>query len=486
MNVNSKTPILVCILIYFFTLKILYLYYAPPLPDEAYYWLWAQRIDFSFYDHPPLSMWVQSLFSIVSSNKYFLIRVVPTLSFLFVMCLGFYWMKRVGLLTHINDYLKFLLLLFSIPVINVFLTISFPDPMLICMLLTSGFFLHLYLESEKSSNPNQYFLWYISVGFFGLALISKYNAILFGIGVLLFLFLSKKKQNNILYTKHFGFSLLLILTISYPVIFWNIKNDYASLGFNLNKRLDFKLDWIDFLRNAIVFFFSVIVSFSPILVLNIMRLNKSMTDNEGPFPTLKLAKFVFFASLIFCLLLSFFAQSLYYWIIPGFVLFIPYLTVILRNRTHQVLTYSYGLIVTTVLSFNTMSYPIALLTQEQVDRETAILHGWEKIIEVLNEQKEKNNIEKILFSDYRLASLYSFHSGITFIDVLMEKRETQFDIWRPDNINLPSSLILVDKDFPINYKIKSMFVKTRFLKDIDVKLRDKTVRVYQLYIGIND
>ena len=193
MNVNSKTPILVCILIYFFTLKILYLYYAPPLPDEAYYWLWAQRIDFSFYDHPPLSMWVQSLFSIVSSNKYFLIRVVPTLSFLFVMCLGFYWMKRVGLLTHINDYLKFLLLLFSIPVINVFLTISFPDPMLICMLLTSGFFLHLYLESEKSSNPNQYFLWYISVGFFGLALISKYNAILFGIGVLLFLFLSKKK-----------------------------------------------------------------------------------------------------------------------------------------------------------------------------------------------------------------------------------------------------------------------------------------------------
>ena len=484
LSVTSNTSILICIIIYFFTLKILYLCFAPPLPDEAYYWLWAQRIDLSFYDHPPLAMWVQSLFSTISSNKYFLIRVVPTLSLLFVMSLGLYWMKRGGLLIYINDYFKFLLLLLSIPAINVFLTISFPDPILICMLLTSGFFFSLYLESEKSSNPNQYYFWYLSVGFFGLALLSKYNAILFGLGILIFLVLSRKPKNNILYTRHFFLSILFILFIFYPVIFWNVKNDYASLGFNLNKRLDFKLDWIDFLRNATVFILSVIVSFSPILVLNIMRLNKTMIANDGPFPLLKLAKLVFFASLIFCLLLALVAQPLYYWAIPGFVFFIPYLTVILRNRTHQFLSYSYGLILITLLSFNTIVYPIAL-TFNQVDRETAILYGWELVDKVLNEQKERHDTKQILFSDYRLGSLYAFHSGNTLIDVVMDSRETQFDIWRTDKTSPPSSLILVDKDFPLNKKIKSMFDKTHFLENIEVKLRDKTVKLYHLYIGIN-
>ena len=482
---TNKTSVLACILIYFCILKILYLFYAPPLPDEAYYWLWAQRIDFSFYDHPPLSMWLQKLFSIFSTNKYFLIRVVPTLSFLFVILLSFYWMKTAGLFTQKNDYLKFLLLLLSIPVINVFLTISFPDPIMICMLMTSGFFFSLYLERQKSSNLNQYFLWYTSVVFFGFALLSKYNAILFGLGVLIFLFLSKKQKNNILYTKHFIFSLLLILVIFYPVIFWNMQNDYASLGFNLNKRLDFSLNWIEFLRSVTIFIFSFIISFSPILILAIISLNKTMIYNGGPFPLLKVARFVFFTSFFFCLLLAVVSQPLYYWAIPGFVLFIPYLTVVLRNRTHQVLSYSYGLILTTVLSFNTMVYPIALIFN-QVDRETSILYGWEIVTEVLNDQKEKYDTKKVLFSDYRLGSLYAFHSGNTFIDVMMDGRETQFDIWRTDKKNLPSSLILADKDFPLNKKIKSTFDKTLFLKNIEINLQDKPVKVYHLYLGVND
>ena len=108
-----------------------------------------------------------------------------------------------------------------------------------------------------------------------------------------------------------------------------------------------------------------------------------------------------------------------------------------------------------------MVYPIALIFN-QVDRETSILYGWEIVTEILNDQKEKYDTEKVLFSDYRLGSLYAFHSGNTFIDVMMDSRETQFDIWRTDKTNLPSSLILVDKDFPLNQKIKSTFDKTLF------------------------
>ena len=220
-------------------------------------------------------------------------------------------------------------------------------------------------------------------------------------------------------------------------------------------------------------------------MLAIISLNKTMIDNGGQLNLLKVARYVFFASLIFCLLLASVTQPLYYWAIPGFVLFIPYLTVILRNRAHQVLSYSYGLVLTTVLFFNTMVYPIALIFN-QLDRETSILYGWEMVSKELKVQKEKYDTKKVLFSDYRLGSLYAFHSGNTFIDVMMDSRETQFDIWRTDKKSLPSSLILVDKDFPLNKKIKSNFDKTLFLKNIEINLQDKTVKVYHLYLGVND
>ena len=31
---------------------------APLIDDEAYYWLWAQRLDWGYLDHPPLIAWL--------------------------------------------------------------------------------------------------------------------------------------------------------------------------------------------------------------------------------------------------------------------------------------------------------------------------------------------------------------------------------------------------------------------------------------------
>ena len=43
-----------------------------------------------------------------------------------------------------------------------------------------------------------------------------------------------------------------------------------------------------------------------------------------------------------------------------------------------------------------------------MDRETAILYSWKKIVELV-EKKKLHGIE-VVFSDYRLGSLYIFHS----------------------------------------------------------------------------
>ena len=38
---------------------------APPVGDEAYYWMWGQRLGWSYLDHPPLHAWLLSLFGTV-------------------------------------------------------------------------------------------------------------------------------------------------------------------------------------------------------------------------------------------------------------------------------------------------------------------------------------------------------------------------------------------------------------------------------------
>ena len=77
-----NSGVLITILIFLLLIKIPLHYYAPPLPDEAYYWLWSKRIDLSYYDHPPLSMWLQYLSSIFISNNKLLLRIVPNCHYL--------------------------------------------------------------------------------------------------------------------------------------------------------------------------------------------------------------------------------------------------------------------------------------------------------------------------------------------------------------------------------------------------------------------
>ena len=121
---------------------------------------------------------------------------------------------------------------------------------------------------------------------------------------------------------------------------------------------------------------------------------------------------------------------------------------------------------------------------EKVDRETAILYGWDFILENIEEEKKRYGLGRVLFSDYRLGSLYAFHAEDTSIDVLMGNRETQFDIWRDENQKM-DSLIFIDDDFPLNSKIEATYSDIKFLKKIDIKINSKNIKTYKLYMGVN-
>jgi len=135
------------------------------------------------------------------------------------------------------------------------------------------------------------------------------------------------------------------------------------------------------------------------------------------------------------------------------------------------------------LLINTTLYPLASFWG-RVDRETAILYGWKNITSIIYDIRIEHKSSKVLFTDYRLASLYSFHSDDYDSDAIMEKRETQFDIWRKnEKYKIEKSLIIADENFPIHNKIYESYSEIKFVRFINIFIDEKKIKTYHVYIG---
>ena len=137
---------------------------------------------------------------------------------------------------QINSSLPFL----TLPIFLMFTTIFFPDAMLALMLFLTSYCFFTFIKGYNESDM-PFIFWYLSVVFFAFACISKYNAIVYGVGVLSFSLLDQRLRNIIL-SKHLIFGGLIFLIIQSPMIFWNIKNEFASFNFHLSTRLNFNIN----------------------------------------------------------------------------------------------------------------------------------------------------------------------------------------------------------------------------------------------------
>ena len=479
----KESILLVLNLLFLLTIKILFLMYAKPLPDEAYYWLWSKNIALSYFDHPPLIAWFQALLSFFSNNNYFLIRALPIFSLVAVLTILIVWQRFIARRFDFAESLQTVVLFLSFPIFSIFFSISFPDYLLITLLFGTSFCLFLYFERNDNGKIAVYY-WYLAVLLFSLALLTKYNAVLFGLGVLAYFLYSKKEIGGPSYG-HIIAATFIIALIQTPVLFWNISNELASFSFHLNERLDQSNGFTIILKNAFGFLLGVLLAFSPIFLFN-LKTNIFFKNYRGDSKKfIAISKFVLFFSAIFCLFLCLFTTVLYYWLTPAIILLTPFLTDIIRSKIWQYLHIFYGLLISLFLLINVSFFPIRAFFGD-VDRETAILFGWKRIVEIVDKEKHASGTEKVVFSDYRLGSLYIFHSGDFEADVVMEERKTQFDIWREEgHVFEEKALIIADNDFPIGKKISSRFQKIEFVRDIEIRIGNTLVKKYQVFLGKN-
>jgi hypothetical protein len=195
------------------------------LPDEAYYWVWSQRLDLSYYDHPPLIAWLMWPFTELFGNGAAVVRSQAVLSWLVGAVVGYDLARR--LYGDPDAGALAVLVWSSLPIVQVGFHIATPDSPLIIFTWLVYYFAYLAVAERKP------LLWLAVGASVGLTLLAKYPGVLV-LGGLFFTLIFTREGRAELTTRWpwlgAGVALLLFL----PVVVWNAQHDWISFAFQIS------------------------------------------------------------------------------------------------------------------------------------------------------------------------------------------------------------------------------------------------------------
>lgn len=201
--------------------------------DESYMVAAGRHLELSYFDHPPLSWWLTwGAAHLLGSET----EIVVRLPFVALFCLSTWLMYRLGeTLFSPRAGLWAAVALNLAPVFGV-TTASWvlPDGPLDCALLGLAFCLVRALSSRDGR-------WWLGVGLCaGLALLSKYTAVLSIAGVGLYLMTQPSDRRWLLRPQPYIAALIAAALFS-PVLIWNIQHEWVSFAFQGSRAEGFRL-----------------------------------------------------------------------------------------------------------------------------------------------------------------------------------------------------------------------------------------------------
>jgi len=199
--------------------------------DEAYTVSVAHDLGLSYYDHPPLQYWIVHLFlpllgdgraarlpfiALFAASSWLLYRLTRRL---------FDAQAGVVAVTALNCSACFTFGLGNLVL---------PDGPLMFALLAAALVLARGLFTQGEPTPTALATW-LQVGFWvGVASLSKYHALLFAAGILLFL-VTVPSRRQLLRQPAPWLGALLALAVATPVIVWNMQHHGVSIAFQAGR-----------------------------------------------------------------------------------------------------------------------------------------------------------------------------------------------------------------------------------------------------------
>jgi len=462
----------------FALLALLHSWLLPFSADEAHYALYGKLLDWSYFDHPPMVGWLQSI-SLLWGDSEFALRVLPILfSALSLLLLFNLTRAELGEKTAFTTLLLFI----SAPILQILPFGMIPEtPLILCGLLNIWI-----LKRIINNDGEQISDWLLLGLILGAAGLSKYTGVTLAFSTFIALCLHFKMRLS----RQTGFYLAVVLAALCitPVIYWNVNNDWISILYQLDHSAG-KAEYS--LQAAATMQVTQLASYGPLLyilgLVVIITLLKSKRQNKVQNKQINLWLIFALPILILFSFLSAKGRSLPHWTELGVIFMMPLIAQFIlanwgtkgKNKGKKVLITglaSLSLLLTLVVQ---VLLTVPKIPFDDYSHPLADLKGWKEISQQMQQQAQPG--DSIFIPNWSHASRVAWYARPLPVKVL-DTRFDQFDLWFGSAEAGDSGLVLLHASRK-GFKEKSLakFEQCKFISELEIKIESSVINYFKVY-----
>jgi len=447
-------------------LALLHAWSLPFSADEAHYALYGSFLDWSYFDHPPMVGWLQSIALLFSSSE-FSLRVIPIILSGLSLCVLFHLAKKdFGEKTAQLTILLFI----SAPILQVLPFGMIPEtPLILAGLLNIWI-----LKRIQINEGHQLKDWLLLGLILGAAGLSKYTGVTLAVSTFIVLYLQFKAR---LFSQVGLYLAGIIAAICiFPVLYWNMHNDWISFLYQLNHSAG-KSEYS--LAAALRMQVTQFAAFGPLIyIVGLLAIWKLRANNGA-----KIWLIFALPILILFSILSAKGRSLPHWTELGVIFMLPLIAKVILSSLGSkiqkrifISLSSISLLLTLVVQV-LLTYP--KIAFDDYRHPLADLMGWKEVSSrITSLAKEGDNV---FIPNWSHASRVAWYARPMPVKVL-DSRFDQFDLWFGSAEVGDSGILLLHADHKgFKEKLLKQFSHCEFKDELEIKIESSYVNYFKLY-----
>jgi 4-amino-4-deoxy-L-arabinose transferase-like glycosyltransferase len=450
---------------------------APPVGDEAYYWMWGQKLGWSYLDHPPLHAWLLRAMSVFGWN-YFALRALTWVTLGATLWIFWLWAKRLNPQDPAAWWWPSAAIYLATPLFFTMTWLAFHDHLLIALGLAAAHAFLVFAETWEADRKGWVWLYGAAI-LLGLAVLTKYNAVLLGIGVAVF-FVAHRPLRPLWRSPHLYLAALLAVAMQAPVLWWNITEGFASANFHLSERWGGPLGTLRPL-NVLTFLALALIFVSPFLVPAIAAMVRRPLEQPFADRARVLALAVLAVSSLALLFLSLFAEVYFYWNIVAFLLVMPLAAGWMMRRWLLAAQLAYGFVFAALSVVNFTLAPVVNLFGGN-DWTVASTYGWPAVAERVEALRREHDTGFVATARYTTAAQLGFAMRDPDV-VAIADRHDQYDFWFEPTAHAGETAIVVSDPQIQVRQIAPYFEDMKLLDTIRFERFGKVIYRARIYLA---
>lgn len=249
----------------FFLFRIFFSTFVPLIDDEAYHWSWTRDLQLSYFDHPAMIAWLETLSTALLGDTYIGVRLPSLLCFGLIVI--FSWKLARDLFDEEAAFFSICLLFWGLFWGFGGYVASPEPPFMVAWIVGAWAFWQGVREDQKQWSLKK--TW-ITLGLImGFGLNSKFIIALLAFGFGVYLLITPKRRKDLLSPWPWvGF--LIATVLASPIFLWNMMHEWPGFRYQFHDRhtgTQFDLGrWFGFIGAQVLFYtpvlyFLIVVAF---------------------------------------------------------------------------------------------------------------------------------------------------------------------------------------------------------------------------------